>query len=62
MAKYWITDMACEVVDDAVQLHGGYGCVLEYPIAKMYQDVRAQRIFAGSNEIMKLIISRRLDL
>ncbi len=60
MAKYWITDMLCRVVDDGVQLHGGYGYMLEYPIGKMYQDVRVQRIFAGSNEIMKLIIARQL--
>ena len=60
MAKYWITDMCGEVVDDAVQLHGGYGYMLEYPIAKMYRDTRVNRIFAGSNEIMKLIISRAL--
>ncbi|MEW6775954.1 MAG: acyl-CoA dehydrogenase family protein [Bdellovibrionota bacterium] len=62
MAKYWITDMLCEVVDDAVQLHGGYGYMLEYPIGKMYQDSRVQRIFAGTNEIMKLIISRQMGL
>jgi acyl-CoA dehydrogenase len=60
MAKYWLTDMCGEVVDDAVQLHGGYGYMLEYPIARMYRDVRVNRIFAGTNEIMKLIISRRL--
>ena len=62
MAKYWITDMLCEVVDDAVQLHGGYGYMMEYPIAKMYQDARVQRIFAGTNEVMKLIISRQLGI
>lgn len=60
MAKYWITDMCGQVVDDAVQLHGGYGYMLEYPVARMYRDVRVNRIFAGSNEIMKLIISRKL--
>ncbi|MFN7953120.1 MAG: acyl-CoA dehydrogenase family protein [bacterium] len=60
MAKYWITDMLQKVVDDGVQLHGGYGYMLEYPIGKMYQDCRVQRIFAGSNEIMKLIISRQI--
>lgn len=60
MAKYWITEMCGQVVDDAVQLHGGYGYMLEYPIARMYRDVRVNRIFAGTNEIMKLIISREL--
>ncbi len=60
MAKYWVTDMLQKVVDDGVQLHGGYGYMLEYPIGKMYQDCRVQRIFAGSNEIMKLIISRQI--
>jgi acyl-CoA dehydrogenase len=62
MAKYWITDMLCEVVDEAVQMHGGYGYMLEYPIAKMYQDARVQRIFAGSNEIMKVIIAKQMGL
>lgn len=62
MAKWWITDMLCEVVDDAVQMHGGYGYMLEYPIGKMYQDSRVQRIFAGSNEIMKVIIAKQMGL
>lgn len=62
MAKWWITDMLCQVVDDGVQLHGGYGYMLEYPIAKMYQDARVQRIFAGSNEIMKVIIAKQMGL
>ncbi len=62
MAKYWITDTLCEIVDDAVQMHGGYGYMLEYPIGKMYQDSRVQRIFAGSNEIMKVIIAKQMGL
>ena len=59
-AKWWTTEMLRRVVDMGVQMHGGYGYMLEYPIAKMYRDTRVNRIFAGSNEIMKLIISRSL--
>nr|WP_038171680.1 acyl-CoA dehydrogenase family protein [Tomitella biformata] len=60
MAKYWLTDQQCAVIDRCVQLHGGYGYVLEYPIAQMYADARIQRIYAGSNEVMKDLISRTL--
>ena len=60
MAKYWITDLQCKVIDNCLQLFGGYGYMLEYPIAQMYSDARVQRIYAGSNEIMKEIISRSL--
>jgi acyl-CoA dehydrogenase len=56
MAKYWLTDRQCRIVDECVQLHGGYGYMLEYPIARMWADSRVQRIFAGSNEIMKELI------
>jgi len=59
-AKYWTTDMMSRVVDECVQLHGGYGYMLEYPIAQAYIDHRAMRIFGGTNEIMKEIISRAL--
>lgn len=62
MAKWWTTDMLGEVVDEGVQLHGGYGYMLEYPISKFYLDARATRIYAGSNEIMKLIIARKMNL
>lgn len=62
MAKWWTTDMLGEVVDEGVQLHGGYGYMLEYPIARFYLDARATRIYAGSNEIMKLIIAKRMGL
>ncbi|MGW6729694.1 acyl-CoA dehydrogenase family protein [Nocardia sp. NPDC055029] len=60
MAKYWLTDQQCTVIDRCLQLHGGYGYTLEYPIARLYADARVQRIYAGSNEIMKELISRAL--
>ena len=53
MAKYWLTDCECRIVDECVQLHGGYGYMMEYPIARMWADSRVQRIYAGTNEIMK---------
>jgi acyl-CoA dehydrogenase len=57
MAKYWLTEMQCRIVDECVQLHGGYGYMTEYPIARMWADSRVQRIYAGSNEIMKELIA-----
>ena len=60
MAKYWLTDLQCKIVDECLQLHGGYGYMNEYPIARMYQDARVQRIYAGTNEIMKVLIARSL--
>src|SRR5690349_12395402 len=57
MAKYWLTDCQCRVVDECLQLHGGYGYMAEYPIARMWTDSRVQRIYAGSNEIMKELIA-----
>jgi acyl-CoA dehydrogenase len=60
MAKCWISDLQCSVVDRCVQLFGGYGYMLEYPIAQMYVDARVQRIYGGANEIMKEIIARSL--
>jgi alkylation response protein AidB-like acyl-CoA dehydrogenase len=59
-AKYLCSDLLCEVVDECVQLHGGYGYMLEYPIARAFVDARAQRIYGGTNEIMKEIIARSL--
>ena len=59
-AKYKISDMFSKVVDECLQLHGGYGYMLEYPIARAYIDNRANRIYAGTNEIMKELISRTL--
>ncbi len=60
MVKYWLTDKQCEVVDRCVQLHGGYGYMREYMIARMYEDARVQRIYAGANEVMKGIIAKAL--
>ena len=62
MAKYWATDLLSEVVDDCLQLHGGYGYMKEYPIAKAYVDSRVQRIYGGTNEIMKEIIGRMMGV
>jgi acyl-CoA dehydrogenase len=60
MAKYWITDLQCKIIDECLQLHGGYGYMDEYPIARMYKDARVQRIYGGANEIMKILIARTL--
>ncbi|MEQ1937361.1 acyl-CoA dehydrogenase family protein [Mesorhizobium sp. CN5-321] len=60
MAKYWLSDLQGKVVDECLQLHGGYGYMNEYPIARMYRDARVQRIYGGTNEIMKLLIARTL--
>ena len=59
MAKWWTSDIAHKVIDQCVQLHGGYGYMLEYPIAKFYLDHRVNPIYGGTNEIMKEIIGRR---
>ena len=61
MAKWWVTDACGQVVDECVQLHGGAGYMLEYPIARLYQNVRIHRILAGTNEIMKELIARDLE-
>ena len=60
MAKYWMTDLQNKIVDRCLQLFGGYGYMEEYPISRMYRDARVQRIYAGTNEIMKLLIARSL--
>jgi alkylation response protein AidB-like acyl-CoA dehydrogenase len=62
MAKWWTTELHKKVVDACVQLHGGYGYMLEYPIAKAYLDTRVETIFGGTTEIMKEIIGRSLGL
>ncbi len=59
-AKYWATEMQARVIDSGVQMHGGYGYMLDYPIARAFIDSRAQRIYGGTNEIMKEIIHRDL--
>jgi acyl-CoA dehydrogenase len=60
MAKYWVTDTQQEVLDECVQLHGGYGYMNEYLVCRMFADSRVQRIYGGTNEIMKELISRAL--
>lgn len=60
MAKYWCTDRQVETIDDCLQLHGGYGYMREYPIARMFVDARIQKIYGGTNEVMKMIIARSL--
>lgn len=60
MAKYLSTDLQCKVMDRCLQLFGGYGYMNEYPIARMFRDARVQRIYGGTNEIMKLLIARTL--
>ncbi len=62
MAKYWTTDLQCQVMDECVQLFGGYGYMWEYPITRAYADARVQRIYGGTNEIMKEVISRSMGL
>jgi acyl-CoA dehydrogenase len=57
MAKYWLTEKEFQIVDECVQLHGGYGYMIEYPIARMWTDCRVQRIYAGTNEVMKEMIA-----
>ena len=60
MAKWWTTQMQCDVADECLQFFGGYGYMAEYPISRMYTDARIQKIYGGTNEIMKEIISRFL--
>jgi acyl-CoA dehydrogenase len=60
MAKYWVSDIQCKVVDELLQLHGGWGYMNEMEIARMFRDARVQRIYGGANEIMKVLIARTL--
>jgi len=62
MAKFWCSDLQCKVMDECVQLHGGYGYMWEYAITRAYADARVQRIYGGTNEIMKEVISRAMGL
>ncbi len=61
MAKWWSTQTLCQVIDECLQLHGGYGYMNEYPIARMYTDARVGRIYGGANEVMKEIVARAME-
>ncbi|MDQ7071666.1 MAG: acyl-CoA dehydrogenase family protein, partial [Rhodobacterales bacterium] len=61
MAKYWGSDAQCEIVDECLQLFGGYGYMSEYMISELYADARVQKIYGGTNEIMKELIARGVD-
>jgi alkylation response protein AidB-like acyl-CoA dehydrogenase len=61
MAKWWGSEMQCEVTDECLQLFGGYGYMAEYPIARAFADARVQKIYGGANEVMKELIARSLD-
>jgi acyl-CoA dehydrogenase len=52
----------CDIIDECLQLHGGYGYMMEYPIARLYTDARVQKIYGGTNEIMKELIARSMDI
>jgi acyl-CoA dehydrogenase len=60
MAKWWVSQKQCEIIDECLQLHGGYGYMMEFPIAQMYVDARVTKIYGGANEIMKEVIGRSL--
>ena len=62
MSKLWHSEMLGRVVDECLQFYGGYGYMLEYPISRAYMDARVQRIYAGTNEIMKIIIAKQMGL
>ncbi|MEP4458642.1 MAG: acyl-CoA dehydrogenase family protein, partial [Nitratireductor sp.] len=62
MQKYWLTDTQGEVLDACLQLHGGYGFMQEYAVGEMWADARVQRIYGGTNEIMKELIARSIDI
>ena len=61
-AKYWTSELACKIIDECLQLHGGYGYMTEYPISRMFVNARVGRIYAGANEIMKTVIARSMQL
>ena len=62
MAKYWCTDMQFRVADKCLQLFGGYGYMTEYPISRFWADARVQRIYGGTNEVMKVLIAQQIGL
>jgi len=59
-AKFWCTERQCDTIDTCLQMFGGYGYMDEYPISRMYSDARVQRIYGGSNEIMRMLVARTL--
>jgi acyl-CoA dehydrogenase len=61
MGKWWGSEMQCRIVDNCLQLHGGYGYMNEYRIAELYRDARVQRIYGGTNEIMRELVARSID-
>jgi alkylation response protein AidB-like acyl-CoA dehydrogenase len=61
-AKWWCTELQGRVIDRCLQLHGGYGYMTEYPISRRYADARVTRIYGGTTEIMKSVVSKSLDL
>ena len=61
-AKAWTTDLQFQVLDHCLQLHGGYGYMSEYEISRLWRDARVQRIYGGTNEVMKEIVGRSLGL
>ena len=60
MAKYWTTDLQCKVVDECLQLHGGYGYLKDFPAERHMRDLRVHQILEGTNEIMRVIVAREL--
>jgi acyl-CoA dehydrogenase len=62
MAKWWITDLGKKVATECLQLHGGYGYMEEYEIARRFRDIQVMSIYAGTNEVMKTIIAKNLGL
>ncbi len=60
LLKSWTTDLQCQMLDICLQLHGGYGYMMEYPIAELWVDARVARIYGGSNEIMKELAARSM--
>jgi alkylation response protein AidB-like acyl-CoA dehydrogenase len=61
-AKWWCTELQGRVIDRCLQLHGGYGYMTEYPVSRRYADARVTRIYGGTTEIMKSVVSKSLDL
>ncbi len=60
IAKLWVTETEWQILDDCLQLHGGYGYINDYPIARLWRNARVQRLYGGTSEIMKVLIARSL--